>query len=43
VKFAKSLIRVPFRILTEQEEDLLGDNYGDIRKQVQEAFRPKKK
>lgn len=43
IQFEKSLIRVPFRILTEEEERLLGDNYGDIRKQVQEAFRPKKK
>jgi len=43
VKFANSLIRVPFRILTEEEERLLGKNYGDIRKQVQDAFRPKKK
>ena len=43
VKFEKSLIRVPFRILTEEEERLLGKNYGDIRKQVQDAFRPKKK
>ena len=43
VKFEKSLIRVPFRILTEEEERLLGDNYGDIRKQVQDTFRPKKK
>ncbi len=43
VKFEKSLIRVPFRILTEEEERLLGDNYGDIRRQVQDAFRPKKK
>jgi hypothetical protein len=43
VKFAKSMLRVPFRILTEEEERLLGKNYGDIRKQVQEAFRPKKK
>jgi hypothetical protein len=43
VKFEKSLIRVPFRILTEEEERMLGKNYGDIRKQVQDAFRPKKK
>jgi hypothetical protein len=43
VKFAKSLIRVPFRILTEDEERLLSKNYSDIRKQVQDAFRPKKK
>jgi hypothetical protein len=39
VKFAKSLIRVPFRILTEDEERLLSKNYSDIRKQVQDAFR----
>jgi hypothetical protein len=43
VKFEKTLIRVPFRILTEEEERMLGKNYGDIRKQVQEAFKPKKK
>ena len=43
VKFEKTLIRVPFRILTEDEEKLLSKNYGDIRKQVQEAFKPKKK
>jgi hypothetical protein len=42
VQFAKTLIRVPFRILTEEEEKLLGKNYGDIRKQVQDAFKPKK-
>ena len=43
VKFAKSVIRVPFRILTEDEEKLLSKNYKDIRKQVQDAFKPKKK
>ena len=43
VKFAKSVVRVPFRILTEDEEKLLSKNYKDIRKQVQEAFAPKKK
>lgn len=43
VKFENSLIRVPFRILTEQEEKLLGKNFGDIQKQVKEAFKPKKK
>jgi hypothetical protein len=41
VKFAQSLIRVPFRILTEDEEKMLQKNYKDIRQQVQEAFRPK--
>jgi hypothetical protein len=43
VKFEKSVVRVPFRILTEQEEEHLSDNYGDIRKQVQDAFKKKKK
>jgi hypothetical protein len=43
VKFEKSLIRVPFRILTEEEERTLGKNYGDIKKQIDEAFKPKKK
>jgi hypothetical protein len=43
VKFQKSLVRVPFRILTKEEEKTLSRNFGDIRKQVQEAFKPKKK
>ena len=43
VKFEQSLIRVPFRILTEDEEKLLSKNYKSIEKQVEEAFRPKKK
>jgi hypothetical protein len=42
VKLAKSLIRVPFRILTKEEEETLRENYKDIRKQVQDAFRPPK-
>jgi len=42
VKFKDSLVRVPFRILTKDEEKLLSKNYGDIRKQVQEAFKKKK-
>jgi hypothetical protein len=41
VKFAKSLVRVPFRILTAEEEKLLSKNYKDISKQVEEAFRKK--
>jgi ribosome recycling factor len=42
VKFENSLVRVPFRILTEEEEKLLSKNYKDIEKQVKEAFaRPK--
>jgi len=43
VKLQKSLIRVPFRILTDDEERTLSRNYGDIEKQVKEAFAPKKK
>jgi len=43
VKFAKSLIRVPFRILTEEEERMLSKNYKAIDKQIEEAFRPKTK
>jgi hypothetical protein len=41
VKFENSLVRVPFRILTKDEEKLLSKNYKDIRKQVQDAFKKK--
>ena len=41
VKFEKSLVRVPFRILTKEEEKLLSRNYKDIRKQVQDSFKKK--
>ena len=43
VKFENSLVRVPFRILTADEEKHLSKNYGDIRKQVQAAFKKKNK
>ena len=43
VQFEKSLVRVPFRILTKEEEKLLSKNYRDIKKQVDAAFKPKKK
>ena len=43
VKFAETLVRVPFRILTKDEEKLLTKNVRDIKKQVDEAFKPKKK
>ena len=43
VKFAGSLVRVPFRILTKEEEKLLSKNFKSIKKQVDEAFRPPKK
>ena len=41
VKFQDSLVRVPFRILTEEERKMLSKNYKDIRKQVQDAFKKK--
>jgi hypothetical protein len=43
VKFEKSIVRVPFRILTKEEEKFLEKNYKSIEKQVEEAFKPKKK
>ena len=43
VKFKNSLVRVPFRILTQDEEKFLGKNYKSIEKQVKEVFKPKKK
>ena len=43
VKFPKSLIRVPFRVLTEEEEKMLSKNYKDISRQVKDAFKPPKK
>jgi len=42
VKFKDSLVRVPFRILTKEEEQLLSKNYKSIEKQVKDAFTPKK-
>jgi hypothetical protein len=42
VKFAKSLIRVPFRILTKEEDKLLEKHFEDIKTQVDNAFRKKK-
>ena len=43
VQFRDSLVRVPFRILTKEEDKMLEKNYKDIRKQVQEAFDKKTK
>lgn len=44
VKFQNSLVRVPFRILTtNDEEKLLSKNYKSIERLVKEAFQPKKK
>jgi hypothetical protein len=42
VKFAKSQIRVPFRIFTKEEDKLMEENFSDIKKQVDEAFKPGK-
>jgi hypothetical protein len=41
VKFEKSLVRAPFRILTDDEEKLLSKNYKDISRQVKDAFQRK--
>jgi hypothetical protein len=41
VKFQNSLVRVPFRILTKDEEKLLSKNYKDIKRQVEEEFKKK--
>jgi hypothetical protein len=41
VKFAKSTVRVPFRILTDEEYKILDKNYENIEKQVKEAFKKK--
>jgi hypothetical protein len=43
VKFENSSIRVPFRILTKEEDKMLEKNFKNIRKQVEEAFKPKTK
>ena len=43
VKFRNSLVRVPFRVLTAEEEKLISKNYKSIEKQVKDAFKPKKK
>ncbi len=42
VKLDGGLLRVPFRILTKEEEKLLSRNWKDIKKQVEDAFKPKK-
>ena len=39
VQFQKDLIRVPFRILTKEEEQFLNKNWKDIKKQVDDAFK----
>ena len=39
VKFAKSVVRVPFRILNKEEEQYLSKNFKDLKKQLEEAFK----
>jgi len=39
VKFQNSLVRVPFRILTKDEQKLLSKNLKSIKQQVDEAFK----
>jgi hypothetical protein len=41
VKFAQSVVRVPFRLFTKEEEQKLDKNYTKIKKQVDDAFRKK--
>jgi hypothetical protein len=43
IQFKDSLVRVPFRILTKEEDKMLDKNYKSIEKQVEEAFKPPKK
>ena len=37
----RALVRVPFRILTKDEEKFLNKNYKSIKKQVEDAFKKK--
>ena len=39
VKFPTSLVRVPFRILTKEEEKTLSKSWKDIKKQLDEALK----
>jgi len=41
VRFQNGVVRVPFRILTKEEEKLLSKNYKDIRRQVEDTFKKK--
>jgi hypothetical protein len=43
VKFEQTLVRVPFRVFTKEEEKLVSKNYRSLKKQVDEAFKPPKK
>ena len=39
VQFADSLVRVPFRILTKEEQKELGGKWKDIKKEHEKAFK----
>jgi hypothetical protein len=41
VKFDKSTVRVPFRVLTKEEDKMLDKNFKDIKEQVDDAFKKK--
>ena len=41
VKFANSVVRVPFRIMTDEEEEFVSKNFKEIKDQLKEAFAPK--
>jgi hypothetical protein len=41
VKLKDSVVRVPFRILTDEENKTLDEHFDDIQKQVDDAFRTK--
>jgi len=41
VKFEQTLVRVPFRIFTPEEEKTVSKNYKSIKKQVEDAFKKK--
>jgi len=43
VKFPNSLVRAPFRIITEEEEKTFSKNYKSISQQVKDAFKTEKK
>jgi hypothetical protein len=42
IQFPQSLLRVPFRLLTEEEEETLGKHFGNIKEQVENSFKKKK-
>ncbi len=43
IKFDNGLLRVPFRVMTKDEQKFLNKNYKSIRQQVKDAFAPPKK